>query len=51
MPGYDAFPLQDGVVLHERLKCYHCQLIIKDPVQTKESGLIFCRECFNETLK
>lgn len=50
MAGY-VFPLQDGVVLHDRLKCYHCQLVMKDPVQTKETGLIFCRECFYEALK
>ena len=50
MPGYDI-PLQDGVVLIDRLKCHHCQLVMKDPVQTKETGLIFCRECFDEALK
>ena len=50
MPGYDL-PLQDGVVLHNRLKCHYCQLVMKDPVQTKETGLIFCRECFNEAVK
>ena len=51
MSGYDAFPLQDGEVIHERLKCYHsCQLVMKDPVQTRESGFVICRECFN-TLK
>lgn len=51
MPGYDAFPLQDGEVIHERLKCYHCQLVLKEAVQTKESAFIVCRECFDEALK
>ena len=42
MSGYDAFPLQDGEVIHERLKCYHCQLVMKD-LQTRESGFVICR--------
>lgn len=34
MPGYVAFPLQNGEVIHENLKCYHCQLVMEDPVQS-----------------
>ena len=49
MPGYNL-PLQDGVVIQDRLKCLHCQLIMKDPVQTRETGLLYCRECFDEVL-
>ena len=51
MPGYNTLPLQDNTIIQERLKCTHCQLIMRDPVQTKENGLFFCRECFNEVLK
>lgn len=49
--GYDTFPLQDGTTIQDRLKCYHCQLVLRDPVQTKTTGLLFCKECFDETLK
>ena len=51
MPGYDVFPLQAGRMILERLKCRHCRLVMKDPVQTKETGLLYCRECFSEVVK
>ena len=51
MPGYDTFPLQDGKVIDKRLKCYYCKLVMKDPVQTKGTGRLACRGCFDEALK
>ena len=43
--------LQDGRDIHEKLKCSYCKLLLKDPVQTSESGLRFCRECFSKAIK
>ena len=51
MPGYDILPLQDGGTIQERLKCCHCRLVMSDPVQTKQTGLLYCRECFSEVVK
>ena len=51
MPGYDILPLQDGATIQERLKCCHCRLVMSDPVQTKQTGLLYCRECFSEVVK
>ena len=51
MPGYDILPLQDGATIQERLKCCHCRLVMRDPVQTKQTGLLYCRECFSEVVK
>ncbi|XP_065916393.1 TNF receptor-associated factor 3-like isoform X2 [Dysidea avara] len=48
MPGY-VVHLQSGEEVRDGLRCSHCHLVLKDPVQTT-SGLIFCRDCFKETL-
>jgi len=50
MPGYKIF-LQDGRTLREALKCSHCQLVLRDPIQTTETGVRFCRECYNEAVR
>jgi len=46
MPGYKLY-LQDGEI-HEGLKCSYCRLVLKDPIQTSETGLRYCKECFKE---
>ena len=43
--------LQDGGEICEELKCSYCKLLLKDPVQTSESGLRLCRECFDNASK
>ena len=43
--------LQDGGEIHEGLICSYCKLLLKDPVQTSESGLRLCRGCFEEASK
>ena len=50
MPGYKVF-LEDGGEIHEELTCSYCELVLKDPVQTTESGLRLCRGCFEEANK
>ena len=42
--------LEDGEI-HEGLTCFYCKLVLKDPVQTSESGLRLCRACFEEAIK
>ena len=46
IPGCKIF-LQDARKIPEELICPHCNLVLNDPVQTTETGLRFCRECFN----
>ena len=50
MPGYKVF-LQDDRGIHEGLTCSYCKLVLKDPVQTSETGQRLCRECFNKATK
>ena len=50
MPGYKVF-LQDGGDIREGLTCSYCKLVLKDPVQTSESGQRLCRECFDKATK
>ena len=45
MPGYKVY-LQDGGEIREGLTCSYCKLLLKDPVQTSESGLRLCRGCY-----
>ena len=45
MPGYKVV-VQDGEI-REELTCSYCKLLLKDPVQTSESGLRLCRECYD----
>ena len=47
MPGLELY-LQDGGKVQDELTCSYCKLVLKDPVQTSESGLRFCRECFDK---
>ena len=42
--------LQDGEI-REGLTCSYCKLLLKDPVQTSESGLRLCRECYDTASK
>ena len=50
MPGHKVY-LQDGGEISEGLTCCYCRLVLKDPMQTNESGLRLCRECFEEVSK
>ena len=50
MPGYKVF-LEDGGEIREGLTCAYCKLMLKDPVQTSESGLRLCRGCFEDAKK
>ena len=50
MPGYEVF-LEDGGEIREGLTCFYCKLVLKDPVQTSESGLRLCRGCFEDAKK
>ena len=43
--------LEDGEEIHEGLTCSYCKLVLKDPVQTSESGLRLCRGCFEDAKK
>ena len=47
MPGYKVY-LQDGGKIREGLMCRYCKLLLRDPVQTSESGVRLCRGCFEE---
>ena len=37
--------------VHEGLLCYYCRLVLKDPIQTSETGQRFCKECFKEAVR
>ena len=50
MPGYKVY-LQDGGEIREGLTCSYCKLLLKDPVQTSESGLRLCKGCFEDAAK
>ena len=47
MPGH-KLTAQDGKEVRDELTCSYCKLVLKDPVQTSESGLRFCKECFDK---
>ena len=49
MPGFAATPVDTSTV-KSGLSCPHCELLLKDPVQTEE-GLRLCRSCFDEIVK
>ena len=51
MPGYEIFPLQDDTEIPKIFICPHCHLVMRDPVQTKVSGVRICRGCLGEALK
>ena len=50
MPGYKVI-LQDDGEIREGLACLYCKLLLKDPVQTSESGQRLCKECFKFAFK
>ncbi|XP_065899609.1 TNF receptor-associated factor 2-like isoform X1 [Dysidea avara] len=53
MPGYQVC-LQSSSVddrVREGLLCYYCRLVLKDPIQTSETGQRFCKECFKEAVR
>ena len=50
MPGY-KLRLQNNEELREGVKCSYCRLILRDPVQTAETGQRYCRECVKEAVK
>ena len=45
MPGHKVV-LQDDGEIREGLTCAYCKLVLKDPVQTSETGQRLCKECF-----
>ena len=47
MAGYKLY-LQEGREVHEGLKCSHCRLVLKDPIQTSQTGQRYCKECFED---
>ncbi|XP_065885202.1 TNF receptor-associated factor 2-like [Dysidea avara] len=47
MPGYKLY-LKDGDEVHEGLKCSNCRLVLKDPIQTSETGQRYCKLCFKD---
>ncbi|XP_065899595.1 TNF receptor-associated factor 2-like isoform X2 [Dysidea avara] len=49
MPGHKLY-LQCGEV-HEGLKCTYCRLVLKDPIQTSETGQRYCQECFKDAAR
>ena len=50
MPGY-KLRLQNNEEPSEGIKCSYCRLIMRDPIQTTESGQRYCRECFKEAVR
>lgn len=50
MPGYTVV-LQNDQEIREGLTCPCCKLLLKDPVQTIESGIRLCRTCFEGAAK
>ena len=47
MPGLKLY-LQEGGEVRDELTCSYYNLVLRDPVQTSESGLRFCKECFSK---
>lgn len=43
--------LQDDQELPEELKCTYCKLILNEPVETSETDLRFCGECYDKAVK
>ena len=50
MPGH-RLHLQDGGEVGGELTCSYCKLVLKDPVQTNQTGQRFCKECFDKAMK
>ena len=50
MPGYKLY-LQNNEEPREGVKCSYCRLILRDPIQTTNTGQRYCRECFKEAVR
>ena len=50
MPGYKLH-LQSNGESREGVKCSYCRLILRDPIQTTNTGQRYCRECFKEAAR
>ena len=48
MPGYTVYLQKNDVTIREGLKCTYCRLVLRDPIQTSETGQRYCKECFTE---
>lgn len=50
MPGYKIYVQENGGEIREGLKCFFCKLLLKDPVQSSETGQRYCKDCFSEVV-
>ena len=50
MPGYKLH-MQSNEEPREGIKCSYCRLILRDPIQTTESGQRYCKECYKEAVR
>ena len=50
MPEYKVY-LQKNGEIREGLRCSYCRLVLRDPIQTSETGQRYCRECFTEAAR
>ena len=50
MPGYKVCLLNDES-FREGLKCSFCSLLLRDPIQTSETGQRYCKECYKEAVR
>ena len=50
MPGYKIH-LQKSSEIREGIKCTYCRLVLRDPIQTRETGQRYCRECFTDAIR
>ena len=50
MPGYKVCLINDDA-FREGLKCSFCSLLLRDPIQTSETGQRYCKECYKEAVR
>jgi len=50
MPGHKVY-LQSGGEVRVELTCSYCELVLRDPVQTSETGMRICKDCVDEAKK
>ena len=50
MPGHKVC-LQGGGEVRDGLKCTYCRLVLKDPIQTSDTGRRYCQECFKDAAR
>ena len=50
MPGYKVY-LQKNDEIREGIKCTYCRLVLRDPIQTSETGQRYCKECFTDAFR